>query len=213
MTAIEKQLLAINGKLDILIESLIRKPTGVQDDGLVPSLGTEPAEEQGLRRNSKWATKVKWFKRANPDCLYCGEEPGILGLQVHHVIPFHECILAGRPDLEMDDRNLVCLCQNGVITLKPGEVGDAKSETGKPVKFIRTKNHHVTCGHLGDFKSYNPTVFKDVKAWYGLTEAEIKATKAYKAKAAEKPKSYSVMTTKEKTAFREMLDSLFPPVA
>jgi len=34
------------------------------------------------------------------------------GLQVHHIFPFHYCIALGRPDLELDDRNLITLCED-----------------------------------------------------------------------------------------------------
>jgi hypothetical protein len=31
---------------------------------------------------------------------------------VHHIFPFHYCIALGRPDLELDDRNLITLCED-----------------------------------------------------------------------------------------------------
>jgi hypothetical protein len=57
---------------------------------------------------------------------------------VHHVIPFHL-----RRDLELDPENLITLCEN-----KRDGV-----------------NCHLLFGHLGCFKSFNPSVRADVVTW------------------------------------------------
>ena len=31
-------------------------------------------------------------------------------VQVQHIFPFHYCVALGRPDLELDERNLITLC-------------------------------------------------------------------------------------------------------
>jgi 5-methylcytosine-specific restriction enzyme A len=54
-------------------------------------------------------------------------------LEVHHILPYHE-----NPELELDPNNLITLCD------RPGP-----------------DNHHLTVGHLGDFKSKNPNVRED----------------------------------------------------
>lgn len=53
-------------------------------------------------------------------------------VQVHHKLPFHEF-----PNLELDPRNFITLCE-----CHPG-------------------NDHLTLGHLGDWKKYNPAVESD----------------------------------------------------
>ena len=59
---------------------------------------------------------------------------------MHHIFPFHYCIALGRPDLELDDRNLITLCED---------------EAGKP-----GQNHHLLVGHLDDFESSNLAVVR-----------------------------------------------------
>lgn len=54
-------------------------------------------------------------------------------LEVHHIEPFHE-----NSSLELDINNLITLCD------KPGK-----------------DNCHLEVGHLGDFKSKNPSVKED----------------------------------------------------
>ena len=76
-----------------------------------------------------------------------GRQPGLRllrrrdAIQVHHRWPFHDCVLAGRPDLELDPRNLIALCE---------------TERG-----VATLDCHLHVGHMGDWKSYNPRVAGD----------------------------------------------------
>jgi 5-methylcytosine-specific restriction enzyme A len=58
-------------------------------------------------------------------------------LQVHHKKPFHL-----HPELELDPSNLITLCE------APG------------------RDCHLHLGHLLSFKSFNPEVENDTKAWY-----------------------------------------------
>lgn len=63
--------------------------------------------EQG-RYTGAWANKAKEIKeRSNYLCAYCLMHGMITydGLEVHHIVK-----LACRPDLLLDDSNLVCLC-------------------------------------------------------------------------------------------------------
>jgi hypothetical protein len=60
-------------------------------------------------------------------------------LSVHHVEPVHVA-----PDKELDSNNLITLCEGPVF------------------------NCHLFFGHLGNWKSWNPTVRKD--AWYWKTK-------------------------------------------
>src|SRR5437879_5670628 len=94
--------------------------------------GAALAAEHGLKRSARWPAKEAAFKKANPTCACCGKTyPAGRGIQVHHRRPFHDCILAGRADLELDDRNLISLCE---------------TEAG-----TETNDCHIACGHLGDF--------------------------------------------------------------
>ena len=89
------------------------------------------------KRSEHWPRVEEAFKVKNPRCACCG---GTENLNVHHVMPFHLCIAVGRPDLELDDRNLVTLCRGPF-------------------------NCHLLFGHLGDFKGFNPLVLADAAIW------------------------------------------------
>ncbi len=154
--------------------------------------GAEVAEVHGIRRSPNWPAKEKAFRKANPTCACCGRSyPKAKGIQVHHRRPFHDCILAGRPDLELDDRNLISLCEN---------------EAG-----IETLDCHISCGHLADFKSYNPTVTEDAAGcWHGKGKTDIEADPAWPQRIQNRPKSYPDMTPDEKQAFRALIDQEMP---
>lgn len=86
-------------------------------------------------RSSKWPTVRKNFLAKNPVCALCC---GTDTLEVHHKMPFHL-----DPALELDENNLIVLCES--------------------------KRNGVTChlffGHLGDYKSFNKNIDKDIKTW------------------------------------------------
>jgi 5-methylcytosine-specific restriction endonuclease McrA len=87
------------------------------------------------KRSSKWDTVRKNFLKTNSTCAVCG---GKDKLEVHHKQPFHE-----HPELELDPTNLITLCES--------------------------KSNGVTChllfGHLGNYRSINKDVDKDVQIW------------------------------------------------
>ena len=84
-----------------------------------------------LRPRSKhWPSVRAVHLKNSPKCIACG---GTVGLEVHHVVPFHV-----DPSLELLDSNLVTLCD------KPGK-----------------DDCHLVVGHLGNFKKDNPNVRKD----------------------------------------------------
>lgn len=156
------------------------KPLLPVDNGLVV------AEKHDLERSKKWPTVRSKYLKVNPTCAICG---GTTDLQVHHVVPFHFCILvAERPDLELDPRNLITLCQ------------DPKTD------------HHLIAGHLNDFHSYNPDVRKSVKhkktGW--LASMFDSVLSALKLK--PKPKPLAKMTDKDKIKFKAMVLKLYPDV-
>ena len=81
-----------------------------------------------IPRSSKWATVRKKHLQKQPICQVCGAEDN---LQVHHIEPFHN-----DPDKELDDNNLITLCD---------------------------KNCHLLIGHFMNFKSWNPDVVNECK--------------------------------------------------
>ena len=87
------------------------------------------------KRSSQWSTVRKNFLKNNCTCAVCG---GNKKLEVHHKKPFH-----AHPELELDPKNLITLCES--------------------------KSNGVTChllfGHLGNYRSINPAVDKDVQIW------------------------------------------------
>ena len=56
-------------------------------------------------------------------------------VEVHHIFPFHICVVVDRPDLELDERNLVTLCGQS----HDRGVGD----------------RHLLLGHFDDWESMN----------------------------------------------------------
>jgi len=66
-------------------------------------------------------------------------------------------------------------------------------------------------GHLDDYESYNPSVLEFVKNYSGLTSQQIRADPEWQLAAAGKPKHFDQMSEADQAAFKEILDSEFPP--
>lgn len=112
-------------------------------------------------------------------------------MQVHHVIPFHWCVLLGRPDLELDPRNLITLCED---------------EAGKP-----GENHHLLVGHLGSFQSANLDVEVDAGVtFHGMTGAALRGDARWRAKVGARPAGMDRMTGEEREALRGVMEARFP---
>ena len=81
----------------------------------------------GAKRSGSWPATEAGHLRKHPTCAACGraDDP-----EVHHIIPFHL-----RPDLELDEKNLITLC-------------------GK-------RGCHFLFGHLLSWLSYNAHVVID----------------------------------------------------
>jgi len=75
-------------------------------------------------RSPKWRLLARGFIKSHPNCAACG---AVSSLQVHHIIPFHL-----DPMLELEESNLVVLCQLGDIDC------------------------HLHIGHGSSFRAYNP---------------------------------------------------------
>lgn len=148
------------------------------------------AQEHDIERSPHWSSTVKKFLAVNGHCAVCEKSTlwhGIFAHQVHHIHAFHYCVLLGRPDLELDPRNLIVMCQ------VPGT------------------HHHLLCGHLGEFRSFNPHVVDFVKRYKGWKREAIEADSTYKLAVMHRPKTFDLMTEEEKRTMRKMLDDTLPP--
>lgn len=87
-------------------------------------------------RSPEWPEVEHRHLAEEPACQWCGSR---VKLQVHHIAPFHL-----HPELELDDTNLITLCEEG---------GDA--------------NCHFIHGHDRDWKSFVATVRADCVAHKG----------------------------------------------
>lgn len=90
---------------------------------------------KGARRSSQWRHVRKKFLKNNPNCAVCG---GNKKIEVHHIIPFH---LA--PDKELDEQNLVTLCEAGKYGI----------------------TCHQLIGHLGNYRRFNTSCMIDATTW------------------------------------------------
>lgn len=91
-------------------------------------MSTPEARSLGHARSPHWPAVEKAHLAREPFCRYCG---GTLLLQVHHMMPFHL-----DPEKELDPSNLITLCED----YKDGV------------------ECHLHIGHLGNWKTYNPSV-------------------------------------------------------
>lgn len=88
-----------------------------------------------VKRSSKWPVVRAKHLQQFPYCAVCN---GNKKLEVHHIKPFNS-----NPDLELDQNNLVTLCESNK-------------------KGVRC---HLFVGHCGNYKWINPDVLKDAKYW------------------------------------------------
>jgi len=142
----------------------------------------------GLLRSPHWPSVEKQHLKLQPACVVCGEAEAV---NVHHIFPFHYCVSLGRPDLELDQRNLITLCE----TRKTKE----------------TQDHHLLIGHLDNFKSSNLDVVKDATETFSkMTANQIKASPVWLAKEAKKLPLLPDMTDQQKQDFINLMNSTFP---
>lgn len=142
-------------------------------------------------RSPKWPAAERLSLRNQKFCDVCGVamDPKIK-VQVHHVIPYHFCILLGRPDLELDQRNLIVLCE---------------TEAGAP-----SPNHHLRVGHSGDFQSSNINVRNDASKFFRMDEATIEKNPLYLENVKNRLKPWDKMTDQNKADLRSLMDRLYP---
>jgi hypothetical protein len=144
-------------------------------------------KRHGIERSSEWPKIEKSFLLHNPYCVAC--KTTHFHCQVHHVFPFHYCILLGRPDLELDPRNLITLCET--------------------THFVAADNHHILLGHCDDFRSGNLRVREDVKTFYGMNLHSIKLDQRWQDRCKEKLKPWDEMSDQDKQEFKELMDKTY----
>jgi hypothetical protein len=152
----------------------------------IVSLGAEPP------RSPHWPAVERAFKAAHPVCECCGKGlPDGISIQVHHCIPFDYCVQLGRPDLELDPRNLVALCE---------------TTKGHPAD-----NHHLLLGHANNFRAANLDVREDCAKFKGMSVAEIKASARWEEILKERLMPLEEMGPEERVALRAHMDRELPP--
>jgi hypothetical protein len=157
--------------------------------------GATVAAEHGVVRSHHWPTVEKEFREKYPHCAACVDTDENRAVQVHHVNPFHYLVdpTIDRPDLELDDRNLIGLCED---------------EQGRPAK-----DHHIDLGHLGNFKEGNLLVRTDAATKYhGMPHELVRSDPEWLSEEREgRLKALNLMTADEKEAFRVRLWKELPP--
>jgi hypothetical protein len=154
--------------------------------------GKEEAARHGYARSEHWPTVERAFREAHPHCAACADAAPEVAVQVHHINPFHYVVHVGRPDLELDPRNLIGLCED---------------EEGRPAQ-----DHHLLIGHLGNFKEGNLLVAEDAAGRYhAMSKDGIKADPDFtNEERIGRIKALDKMTPDELRAFRTRLDHDIP---
>jgi hypothetical protein len=142
----------------------------------------------GHGRSSHWPTVEKKFRAVHPQCACCLVK-SIKHIQIHHRFPFHYCVALGRPDLELDPRNLITLCE----------------WPSHP-----SPDHHLLIGHLDNFKSSNLDVAEDAITFRGMSGAEIRKDPRWIKKEAGRLTQLDKMTAKDKATFTKHMNATFP---
>jgi 5-methylcytosine-specific restriction endonuclease McrA len=97
-------------------------------------------EYYGDPRSSEWQSVRKSFVKRHPYCEACGSMKSI---NVHHVEPFHL-----RPDLELDEWNLITLCRRHHF-----EIGHDPDGPWKPGKPNWSKSNPLVRSHAEQFRN------------------------------------------------------------
>jgi hypothetical protein len=146
--------------------------------------GAVYAASHGLTRSPHWHHVEQAFLHAHPQCEAGG---GTEKLQVHHIFDFHEAILIGRPDAELDPDNL--------ITLSQAPAGE----------------YHILLGHLDDFRSINSSVWDFVHKYHGWTAQAIRNDPDWQKAHQTRPEPWDKWTTSEKMLQAAHLWAVLPP--
>jgi hypothetical protein len=162
----------------------------------VHSIGTDHgarvAAVFGIHRSSHWSEVAREHLARQPRCVCCRADSSNQGIpQVHHIFPFHYCIALGRPDLELDERNLVTLC------------GRSRDRIGE--------NHHLWIGHLDNFQTSNLSVVRDAKkVFFGMPAIGFKTDPLWVRHAKRRLVPLELMTDEQKEALVETMERRMP---
>jgi 5-methylcytosine-specific restriction protein A len=156
-------------------------------DKLVDHGNDEAVRTIGRGRSPEWPKVEKAFRKIHPQCVACIVK-SVTHIQIHHRFPFHYCTALGRPDLELDPRNLITLC-----------------EWKDPAP-----NHHELVGHLADWSSADLDVATDAIDWRGMSNDEIRKDPRWLAKVAKRLKPLDKMSAADKAAFTKRMNATFP---
>jgi hypothetical protein len=152
--------------------------------------GLKAAAEHSLSRSSKWEKVKNDFLLKYPACVICGTTECC---QVHHVIPFHVCVLLGYSEEELDERNLITLCE---------------TEKGE-----HEQNHHLAIGHFFDFRSSNLYVREDIITYHNLTEIQIKQSSQFlNEEKNKKMKEWKDMNEQDKQEIVKLINLWYPKI-
>jgi len=144
-------------------------------------------------RSPEWERVKNEHLKKEPRCVCCGSHwrPGT-PVQVHHIFPFHYCVALGRPDLELDERNLVTLCET-----ESGGTG---------------QNHHLLVGHLDDFAAANPMSRTDAaRRYFEMMAGAIRGDARWGQEVKGRLPLLKQMTEGQKAAFRREMELRLPP--
>jgi hypothetical protein len=142
----------------------------------------------GRGRSPEWPKVEKAFRKLHPQCVSCIVK-SVAHVQIHHRFPFHYCVALGRPDLELDMRNLITLCE------WPGPA---------------SPRHHELIGHLADWQSSDLDVAEAAITFRGMSAAEIRKDPRWIKKEANRLTPLDQMSAKDKTAFKQRMNATFP---
>lgn len=120
------------------------------------------------------------IKERNCICEFSGVNTD---LEAHHIIPFHIGILLNRPHIE--------LCPQNIIILSGGPV-----------------NYHLTLGHFGHFKYFNPFLLK--RNWKEKLRGLGIESPIYKKQSAHKFPFWENMTLEHKESLTKLIDKYLP---
>ncbi|HEX4516138.1 MAG TPA: hypothetical protein VH054_21470 [Polyangiaceae bacterium] len=149
---------------------------------VVEDHGARVAARYGVARSSKWPAVEHAHLLKQPKCVGCVQDGA--RVDVHHVIPFHYCVRLGRPDLELDERNLLTLCANV---------------------------HHLLIGHFDDYESMNLHAKREAeRLFHAMTAAQIRANAEWRRLAGKRPPHLGAMSEEAQRGFQEMMDDLMP---
>jgi hypothetical protein len=151
--------------------------------------GAHVAARYDVVRSARWKDVARTHLAKQPQCVAC-RHPGA-PVCVHHIFPFHFCVALGRPDLELDERNLVTLCGESDVH----GAGD----------------HHLLIGHFDDYESMNLHVRREAEhELHGMTATQLRASAKWIALARRRRPHLAVMEARMRKEFRTLMDETFP---